>query len=307
MESLISIKIPTYNCAIYLKQTIESILNQKEINLNLLDIEVIDDCSTSDNPEEIVKEFGNGKVKFYKQPQNVGAIANFNTCINRCKSEWIHILHGDDLVSELFYSKYIKCISEFSQISFISSRVNFIDIDSRFIWEQPEFNLPINTPFTTAELLYGNSFATPSVMVKKIVYDELGVFKIQLNHTADWEMWARILFFKKGVLINDILSSWRDFQDSDTKKVRKSGEEIKDHYNAIKEIGKFYAVKNISFKLPIEIGIRNCYYFIKIDDFKSFYSNYIELYKILGKKKRGEITIKFFYFLIKEKLKKILK
>lgn len=303
MKPLISVKIPTYNCAEYLIQTIKSILNQKDFDLELLEIEVIDDCSTLDNPEEIVKKYGQGRVNFYRQPKNVGAIANFNTCIKRSKGEWIHILHGDDLVNELFYSKYLGCINSYSDINFISSRVSFINIKNEIIWEQPNFNLPVSKPFKTDSLILGNSFATPTVMVKKSTFTELGEFKESLNHTADWEMWARILFFKNGVLINEILSSWRDFNDSDTKKVRKNGNEIKDHINAINEIANVYKEINKSYDIPKGIGIANCRHFISIQDFQSFYNNYKVLFIILTNIERIKYSFIFLMLIVLSKLK----
>jgi len=306
MPPLISVKIPTYNCAIYLKDTILSILQQRDFDLNLLDIEVIDDCSTNDNPEEIVKEYGQGKVKFFRQPKNVGAIANFNTCIQRAKCEWVHILHGDDIINNDFYLKYLACINKNSSVSFIASRVNFIDVNSNVIWEQSSFKLPVDRPFKTDLLINGNVFATPSVMVKKSAYEELGLFKQFLNHTADWEMWSRIVFFKDAYLINEILCSWRDFQDSDTKKVRKNGNEIKDHYNAILEIYSTYKIPKISYKISIDIGIRNCYYFIQQRDFTSFFNNYIELVRIITVLKTISLTFNFISYFFKSILKRRL-
>lgn len=301
MKPLISVKIPTYNCAEYLIQTIKSILNQKDFDLDLLEIEVIDDCSTLDNPEDIVNKYGQGKVGFYRQPQNVGAIANFNTCIKRSSGEWIHILHGDDLVSDLFYSKYLKRINSFEDIFFISSRVNFINICNDVIWEQPEFDLPVQIPFSTNKLILGNTFATPTVLVKKSVYIDIGGFKEILNHTADWEMWSRILFLKKGILIDEILSSWRDFNDSDTKKVRKNGDEIKDHFNAVNEIANVYNEVNKSYDIPKGIGIANCSHFLSIYDYRSFYNNYKVLFRISTNIERIKYSIRFLILILRLK------
>ena len=306
MNPLISIKIPTYNCAIYLKETLSSILNQKYIDLDLLDIEVVDDFSTMDNPESVVKELGNDKIKFFRQKTNVGAIANFNTCIQRAKCEWVHILHGDDIINNDFYFKYLACINKNSSVSFIASRVNFIDVNSNVIWEQSSFTLPVDKPFRTDLLINGNVFATPSVMVKKSAYEELGFFKPFLNHTADWEMWSRIVFSKDAILINEILCSWRDFQDSDTKKVRKNGNEIKDHATAIVEISTYYKIPKISYKIPIDIGIRNCYYFIQHRDFKSFFNNYNELVKLTTVLKTISLTSNFISYFFKSSIKRYL-
>ncbi len=65
--------IPTFNCAKYLRQTLESVLRQ-DPGPEEMQIEVIDDCSAQDDPEAIVREIGKGRVAFYRKPKNEGAI-----------------------------------------------------------------------------------------------------------------------------------------------------------------------------------------------------------------------------------------
>jgi hypothetical protein len=47
-----------------------------------MQIEVIDNCSTKDDPQAVVEEIGKGRVGFYRQPQSVGHTKNFETCFN---------------------------------------------------------------------------------------------------------------------------------------------------------------------------------------------------------------------------------
>jgi hypothetical protein len=51
------------------------------------------------NIEELVKKVGKGRVSYFRQKkQNVGSLRNFETCINRSRGKYIHLLHGDDRV-----------------------------------------------------------------------------------------------------------------------------------------------------------------------------------------------------------------
>ncbi|HZY25562.1 MAG TPA: glycosyltransferase, partial [Bacteroidales bacterium] len=74
--------IPTYNCAHYLRETIASVLAQ-DPGPEIMQIEVVDDHSTRDDPEVVVKELAGDRVGFYRQSQNVGYIKNFETCLQR--------------------------------------------------------------------------------------------------------------------------------------------------------------------------------------------------------------------------------
>ena len=77
VRPLWSVMIPTYNCAEYLRETLASVLVQ-DPGAEIMQIEVIDDHSTQDNPAAIVEELGRGRVGFYQQPQNVGHIKKFS-------------------------------------------------------------------------------------------------------------------------------------------------------------------------------------------------------------------------------------
>lgn len=99
-----SVMIPNYNSDRYLAQTLKSVLEQ-DPGAEEMEIEVVDDCSNKDDPAAVVKEIGKGRISFFRQPDNVGATANFNTCIQRAKGQWVHILHSDDTVLPGFYNR----------------------------------------------------------------------------------------------------------------------------------------------------------------------------------------------------------
>src|SRR5215470_11545792 len=56
-----SVMIPTYNCAKYLRETLTSVLAQ-DPGAEQMQIDVVDDCSTEDDPEAVVRELGSRVV-----------------------------------------------------------------------------------------------------------------------------------------------------------------------------------------------------------------------------------------------------
>ena len=102
VRPLWSVMIPTHDCAAYLRHTLASVLAQ-DPGPELMQIEVVDDAS-SDAPEAVVEELGRGRVGFFRQPRNVGHVANFNTCLERSRGRLVHLLHGDDCVRDGFYA-----------------------------------------------------------------------------------------------------------------------------------------------------------------------------------------------------------
>lgn len=187
-----SVMIPTYNCAAQLRKTLQSVLQQAP-DPDLMQIEVVDDCSTKDDPEAVVNEVGQGRVGFYRQPRNDGAIHNFNTCIQRSTGHFLHILHGDDKVLPGFYAALERAFHQAPELGAAFCRPIYIDEtdQERFVYtlEQPEAGIMPNFLERIAVLCM---IQTPSIAVRRSTYEALGGFHPELFHAADWEMWKRI-------------------------------------------------------------------------------------------------------------------
>jgi hypothetical protein len=157
-----------------------------------MQIEVVDDHSTKDNPEEVVSEIGKGRIGFYRQPQNVGSLKNFETCINRSRGFLIHQLHGDDKVLPGFYQKMQDLFEKYPTIGAAFCRHDFINSDGKFLshsrLEREESGILENW---LERIGQRNRIQTPSIVVKREVYESLGAFR-SVHYGEDWEMWVRI-------------------------------------------------------------------------------------------------------------------
>jgi glycosyltransferase involved in cell wall biosynthesis len=192
LRPLWSVMIPTYNCYAYIKEAIESVLIQYP-GPELMQIEVVDDYSTDGDVKALVEELGKGRVSFYQQPQNRGSLRNFETCINRAKGHYIHILHGDDKVEAGFYNEIESLFSNYPEADASFTNIKYIDQLSR---DTGILNRNILTePGIIPDFLYQiakKTFAsTTAIVVKRSVYEALGSFYAVLCG-EDWEMWARI-------------------------------------------------------------------------------------------------------------------
>jgi glycosyltransferase involved in cell wall biosynthesis len=110
--------IPTYNRAFFLKEAILSVLNQQNVDFEIV---VIDNAS-SDNTEEMMKEFeSNTVVKYIRNDRNIGMIANWSKALyNYCDGNWILILSDDDLLIHNYYlSKAEKLIKDNNEMVLI--------------------------------------------------------------------------------------------------------------------------------------------------------------------------------------------
>ena len=188
-----SVMIPTYNCASYLRETLCSVLAQ-DPGPEVMQIEVVDDFSTRDDPAAVVAEVGRGRVAFHRQPENVGHCRNFNTCLQRSHGRLIHLLHGDDCVREGFYRKLERAFSTRHDIGAAFCR--YMSMDENGNWqtisplEQLESGL---LPDWLEKIATGQRLQPPSIAVRRDVYERLGGFDERISsYGEDWEMWVRI-------------------------------------------------------------------------------------------------------------------
>ena len=246
-----SVMIPTYNCAKYLERTLKSVLEQAP-RTELMQIEVVDDCSTKDDPEAVVRELGRGRVSFYRQPQNVGAICNFNTCIQRSVGQIVHILHGDDIVLPGFYNVLQEAFDKEPTIGAAFCRHIFINEKDH---QQFLSALERRTAGVFADLLepiaVSSIIQAPSVVVRRSVYEALGGFHPELFHAGDWDMWKRIATHYPVWYEPQPLACYRKHSSSHTSSLSKSGANIANIRRSI-EISQLYLPNTIAGELTIK-------------------------------------------------------
>jgi GT2 family glycosyltransferase len=188
-----SVMIPTYNTGDYLRRTLQSVLAQDE-GPDQMQIEVVDGCSTNDDPESLVRELGGNRVAFYRLASNKGLSHTFNTCIQRARGHWVHILHGDDVVLPGFYAAYRAQIESTPQVVMVFGKVVTIDGADRWLFLSPAGPLPEETiveDFVQRQAVE-QQVPVPTVVVKRTAYEQAGGFCSWFKHVVDMDMWFRV-------------------------------------------------------------------------------------------------------------------
>lgn len=239
-----SVMIPTYKGTQYLEQTLRSVLEQ-DPGSNLMQIEVVDDCSTQDDPEELVREIGQGRVSFYRQPKNLGLIGNWNDCIKRARGHWVHILHQDDVVKFGFYKRLQAAVEKEPTIGAAFCRYFYMERGCEQALSPLERETPGIISNWIERIAVMQRIECPSIIVKREVYEELGGYCQEAYYAADWEMWKRIAAHYSVWYEPELLACYRLHLSSESSRLVKSGKNIADTRKAI-EISHSY--------LPITIA-----------------------------------------------------
>jgi glycosyltransferase involved in cell wall biosynthesis len=203
--------VPTYNRATFLGRTLESVLSQ-DPGPEEMQIEVVDDASTVDDPESLVRRVGGGRVSFFRQPHHLATSANYNSCIERSVGEWVQILNSDDVVFAEFYKRFKTALENRNDVGAAYCRHAYVDENE--VWQgtsEPERLTPGIIPEFLDRIGIAQTISTPSVMVvRRRVYEDLGGFRPDLPCAGDWEMWNRIAAHYPVWYEPEILAAWRE-------------------------------------------------------------------------------------------------
>lgn len=218
-KPLISVVIPTYNHAHFLKESLGSVVAQTFANWEAL---VIDNSST-DKTREVVEGFSDPRIRFY-QIQNQGVIAKSrNFGIQKAQGEYIAFLDSDDF---WFPSKVEKCLKRLQEGSNLvcHSELWFGEAWGKVVHYGPA------AAATFEHLLYsGNCISTSAVVLRKELLDKWGGFSEdrQFVTAEDYDLWLR--FAQAGecaVFINEILGTYRIHTGGASSSVEKNARAI---------------------------------------------------------------------------------
>jgi glycosyltransferase involved in cell wall biosynthesis len=188
----VSVCVPAFNRAHYIGDTIRSVLAQ---TLRSFELVIYDDASTDDTGE-VVAAFGDDRIRYYRQPHNVGIAQNRTACVGVARGEYIAWLDADDLYYPNALETQSGVLDHNPNVGLVHGAYDVIDQAGRKLpdWPQP-FNESTVEPSRKAlgELLLSNYICAPTVMVRQHCQAQIGPYSRRLrDHSEDWEMWMRM-------------------------------------------------------------------------------------------------------------------
>lgn len=193
----VSVVIPTYNYGRFLGEAIQSVLDQTFEDFELI---VVDDGST-DNTKEVVDSFADPRVKYIYQ-ENRGHSAANNVGILASKGEYVAILDADDVWLPQKLELQVKVLDSRPDVAAVCSDIYIVDaqtgvITGRFWHNSPRlgpFNPHMAAQKALRRLLSRGCFIHPSTaLIRREVYNEVGLHDESLKTHEVWDMWVRVL------------------------------------------------------------------------------------------------------------------
>lgn len=211
MQPKVSIVIPVYNGADYMREAIESALNQTYENCEVI---VVNDGST-DETERIALSYGD-KIRYFAK-ENGGVSTALNVGIEKMEGEYFQYLPHDDLLHPQKIEKNIRAILESGdEMSIVWSGWNYNYTDGRGV---KKFNIPYEysdkLTYSVFPLLF-SVLNTVTVLLNKRYFEKVGRFKEELYTSQDYDMWFRTFIDQKTIYLDEELVDYRSHEKQGT-------------------------------------------------------------------------------------------
>lgn len=216
----VTIVIPTYNRAKYLKEAINSVLSQKFDDFELF---ILDNAS-KDNTTEVVKKFTDKRIKYIRNDVNIGGINNINKGLTLGSGKYIIIFHDDDIMLSDMLRSEVAILDNNVDVVLVATNINYIN-DKNEIIKRNIIKIKKDTIYKQKEyiekfLKMESQIPCPSVMLRRsFIRDNNFHFKSDVGPAADNYLWFEMnLLNKKFYLISEPLLNYRihEGQDSNT-------------------------------------------------------------------------------------------
>jgi glycosyltransferase involved in cell wall biosynthesis len=198
MRSIVTVLMPVYNGEIFLKEAIDSILNQTFTDFEFL---IINDGST-DRSEEIILGYKDSRIRYIKNDENLRLIRTLNKGINLANGQFLVRMDADDISLPNRIERQVYFMQNNAEVVVAGSWFQSTG-DNNIIVQYPTLHNAIVTEF-----LYKCSICHPSTIWRLENLDTLA-FNTDFDHAEDYEFWIQCMNIGKLANIPEVLLNYR--------------------------------------------------------------------------------------------------
>lgn len=204
-QPLVSVVIPVYNRENTILRAVRSVLRQTYSNIEII---VVDDCST-DSTVSVINSCDDKRVQLIALPHNHGANYARNRGIERARGEFIAFQDSDDEWMEDKLDKQIRYLTEENMKAVFSPYILCEEGQCRIIPKDYQSS-DIYKEGLQEKLKRGNAVGTPTLIVKRDVFFQIGMFDEKMDRLQDYEFVIRyIKKYRLGYIAEPLVKAYR--------------------------------------------------------------------------------------------------
>ncbi len=179
----VSVLMPVYNAAAYLREAMDSILSQTFTDFEFL---IINDGST-DASEEIIKSYGDTRIFYTKNAGNLGLVATLNLGINLSQGEYIARMDADDISLSERFARQVNFMHAHPEVGACGTTFQFFGDSDHIVFHPSDYK----QCFTL--LSVNSSLGHPTTMIRKEILTRYDIrYEKEYHYAADYAFWIRI-------------------------------------------------------------------------------------------------------------------
>ena len=209
---LVSVCIPCYQGAAYLGQAIDSVLGQTLQDVELL---VIDDGST-DGTDRLVRSYADPRLRYLRNPHNLGPEGNWNRCLEEAQGRFIKILPQDDVLAPDCLARQAAILQSDTeeQLALVFSSRTVIDSHGKVLLQRGYRSTDGRLDAQALRrkcLRHGtNLVGEPgAVLFRRNLSRQVGGFNGEIGYVIDLDYWFRLLEHGDAYFLAAPLASFR--------------------------------------------------------------------------------------------------
>lgn len=194
----VTVLMPTYNVAPYIREAIDSVMQQTYTNFELL---VIDDCSTDDTVS-VVRSIDDPRIHIIQNEKNVGLAENLNRGLSHITTEYVARMDGDDIAETFWLEREVTILDSHPEIGICSGGFE------RFGTVKSLVRFPERHEDSMANMLFECSVIVPTFRMS--LYRDYGLrYSTEAFPAEDYRFWAECLRITKIYNVQETLFHYR--------------------------------------------------------------------------------------------------
>lgn len=196
MNPKLTVLMTVYNGEKYLKECIDSVLNQTFKDFEFL---IIDDCST-DRSKDIIRSYKDDRICFIENEKNLSQVKSLNIGLSYARGAYVARMDQDDVMMNDRLEKQVHFLDNRPDVSIVGTWGEAMDEGGRVFIKS---HIATRFEEIIGRMLFsGFILMHPSVVFRKDAVIRAGKFDESFSFSEDFELWARLLL--KGHRIENI-------------------------------------------------------------------------------------------------------